>query len=258
MKLFYREIEGQGPNIIILHGLFGSSDNWLPQAKMLAGHYRVFLPDLRNHGQSPHADEFNYQLMAEDIREFIRQHRISAPVVIGHSMGGKAAMTLATHYPEIPSRLIIVDIAPKAYAAQHDSILEGLLSISVEELKSRIEADEALATYVSEPAVRQFLLKNLQRNAEGGFTWKMNLEAISRHYPSVGDAVEKHKPFNGPALFIRGARSRYIRDNDMEGIQALFPKARLLTLDTGHWVQSEKPGELVDAVKSFLQENETA
>lgn len=256
MKLFYREIGGQGPNIIILHGLFGSSDNWLPQAKMLSDQYRVYLPDLRNHGQSPHTEEFNYRLMAEDVREFIQHHQISAPVLIGHSMGGKAVMTLATHYPEIPSRLIIVDIAPKAYTAQHDSILEGLLSIPVGKVKTRVEAEEALARYVDQPAVRQFLLKNLQRKAEGGFSWKMNLEAISRHYPSVGEAVEKEKSFGKPVLFIKGASSSYIGDNDMEGIHNLFPGSRLLTLDTGHWVQSEKPKELVGAVQSFLQEDE--
>ena len=258
MKLFYREIEGQGPNIIILHGLFGSSDNWLPQARMMGGQFHVFLPDLRNHGQSPHTDEFNYKLMAEDVNEFIQQHQISDPVLIGHSMGGKAVMTLATHYPEIPSSLIVVDIAPKRYTPQHDRILEGLLSIPVAQLKSRAEADEALAEYVSESAVRQFLLKNLQRNPEGGFGWKMNLEAISRHISSVGDAVEKDKPFHGPVLFVRGARSNYVTDNDIEGIKTLFPMARLLTMDTGHWVQSEKPAELVDVVTAFLRENENA
>src|SRR5690606_19746564 len=114
MKLFYRELGGQGPNIIILHGLFGSSDNWLPQAKMLADRFHIYLPDLRNHGQSPHTDEFNYSLMAQDIKEFIQQHQISAPVVIGHSMGGKTAMALATHFPDVPARLVVVDIAPKA------------------------------------------------------------------------------------------------------------------------------------------------
>src|SRR5690606_4141007 len=254
MKLFYREFGGKGPNIIIFHGLFGSSDNWLPQAKMLSSHYHVYLPDLRNHGQSPHAEEFTYKLMAEDIREFIQEHQISDPVLIGHSMGGKAVMTLATHYPEIPSRLIIVDIGPKEYGKQHDNILKGLLSIRVAEVKSRAEADEALAQYVDQAAVRQFLLKNLLRKPEGGFGWKMILEVISRHMSSVGDAVEKEKSFKRPVLFIRGARSSYIGDNDMMGIHALFPKARLLTLDTGHWVQAEKPEELVDAVVEFMQE----
>lgn len=253
MKLFYREIGSQGPNVIILHGLFGSSDNWLPQAKMLSEQYRVYLPDLRNHGQSPHTDEFDYRVMAEDLKKFIDDHKIEAPAIIGHSMGGKAAMTLATHYPDIPGGLVIVDITPKAYGQQHDSILEGLLSLSVEKVKTRMEADEALARHVDQPAVRQFLLKNLQREPAGGFSWKMNLDAIARHFESVGAAIEKERVFDKPVLFIRGAKSNYVQDADLKDIQVIFPSARLLTLDTGHWVQAEKPRELVDAVINFLE-----
>lgn len=255
MKLFYREIGGQGPNIIILHGLFGSSDNWSPQGKMLSDRYRVYLPDLRNHGQSPHSEEFDYRAMAGDIRQLIDDHKISAPVLVGHSMGGKAAMTLATLYPDVPSALVVVDIAPRKYGQQHAKILEGLQAISIDKLQNRAEADEALAHYVGDPAERQFLLKNLQRKPGGGFAWKMNLEAISQNISSVGEAVEKNHPFNGPALFIRGARSTYVQDDDMKYINELFPKARLLTLDTGHWVQAEKPAEVVEAIDNFLKED---
>lgn len=258
MKLFYRELGDQGPNIVILHGLFGSSDNWLPQAKMLSGKYRVYLPDLRNHGQSPHDDEFNYRAMAEDVKEFIRQNSIQAPVVIGHSMGGKAAMALATHYPDVPAQLVIVDITPRAYGPQHDHILKGLLSISIGKVKTRAEADEVLAAHVDEPAVRQFLLKNLQREPTGGFSWKMNLDAIARNIEAVGAAIEKEHAYDNPVLFIRGAKSNYVQDTDMNDIRRLFPSARLLTLDTGHWVQSEKPRELVDAVITFLGGDDNA
>lgn len=252
MKLFYREEGGDGPNLVILHGLFGSSDNWLPQARMLADDTHVYLVDLRNHGQSPHSDEFNYDVMADDIGEFIEAHGISSPVLLGHSMGGKTAMTLALKNPDLPAGIVVIDIAPRSYPDQHDRIVEGLNALSLADLKSRQDADEALSPYVPEPAVRQFLLKNLKRESSGGFSWKMNLDAISRNISEVSKAAVNGSSFPGPALFVRGARSPYVTDGDLEGIRKLFPEARLETLDTGHWVQAERPRELVEMVRSFL------
>jgi pimeloyl-ACP methyl ester carboxylesterase len=252
MKLFYREEGGDGPNLIILHGLFGSSDNWLPQARMLADVSHVYLVDLRNHGQSPHSNEFNYDVMADDVAEFIEAQGISSPLLLGHSMGGKTAMTLALRNPDLPSGIIVVDVAPRQYPNQHDKIVEGLLAMPLSELKSRQDADEALSPYEPEPAVRQFLLKNLKRESSGGFSWKMNLDVISRNISEVARAVGNGSTFPGPALFLRGARSPYIADGDLKGIRRLFPAAKLETFDTGHWIQAEKPRELVDRVKSFL------
>ena len=257
MKLFYREIGTGGENMIILHGLFGSPDNWLTQAKMFAKHFHVYLPDLRNHGQSPHSEEFSYTLLADDMEAFIRRKGISQPVVIGHSMGGKTAMTVATRYPDSVHRLIVVDIAPKAYPEQHDRILEGLLALPVGQLGSRNEAEEKLAEYVPEGPVRQFLLKNLKREKNGGFGWKMNLEGLAANISAIGDAVEKGIRFEKPTLFIRGRKSNYIKDSDMDSIRKVFPNATLVTMDTGHWVQAEKPGELVEVVLDFLGRAET-
>lgn len=253
MKLFYRDEGSAGPNIVILHGLFGSSDNWLPQAKMLADQCHVYLVDLRNHGQSPHSNTFNYDVMADDVRELIEAEGISSPVMLGHSMGGKTAMALALRNPEIPSGLVVVDVSPRGYPDQHDSIVEGLLAMPVADLKSRQDADEALSSYVPQPAVRQFLLKNLQRESSGGFSWKMNLDVISRNISEVSVAVGNGSSFPGPTLFIRGAKSSYIPDKDWDDIRRLFPAAKLETLDTGHWVQAEKPQELVDLVRSFVE-----
>lgn len=252
MKLFYRELGGKGQPIIILHGLFGSSDNWLTQAKLLADQYRVYLLDQRNHGQSPHSDTFNYDVLADDLHEFLVTNSISDPILLGHSMGGKTAMKFATAHPELISKLIVVDIAPKSYPVKHDTIIDGLMSIPISTIKSRNEADSLLAPYVSEVDVRQFLLKNLHRKTEGGFTWKINLPALDKNIEAIGDGIIGEVKFEKPTLFIRGKRSDYVVDADMDTITKFFPKATLITLDTGHWVQAEKPKEFVDEVINFL------
>jgi esterase len=252
MKLFYREFGEGGQPLIILHGLFGSSDNWMTQAKLLSAHYRVYVPDQRNHGQSPHSDEFDYNLLADDLHEFIVTNAINAPIVLGHSMGGKAAMYFALQHPELLSKLIVADMAPRPYPVHHDSILEGLVSLPINTIASRNEADERLSAYVPEPDVRQFLLKNLQRKPEGGFVWKLNLESLDRNIEKIGADVDESKKFEKPTLFIHGSRSNYVRQEDIPRIKTIFPKSQVATLDTGHWIQAEKPREFVEAVMNFL------
>ena len=251
MKLFSRVL-GQGEPMIVLHGLFGSSDNWLTQAKLLANHFKVFSLDLRNHGQSPHSDEFDYPSMAKDLEEFIDTNGLHEPVIIGHSMGGKAAMNFAVAHPGKLSKLIVVDIAPKAYNLEHYTIAEGLKAIPLDTVFSRNEADEILAQHVPEPDVRQFLLKNLQRKSEGGFTWKINLPVITNKLTNIGVDLQFPGSFNKPTLFIRGSKSNYIRDSDWDRITEVFPAAELKSMDTGHWVQAEKPQEFADLVMQWL------
>lgn len=253
MKLFYRELGGKGQPIIILHGFLGSSDNWLTQGKMLADQFHIYLIDLRNHGQSPHSDDFDYSTMADDIHEFLITHAVENPILIGHSMGGKVAMQFATTYPELISKLIIVDIAPKKYPVQHDRILEGLKAIPIETIQSRNEAEESLSTYVSEKDVRQFVLKNLHRSPEGKFSWKMNLPVLANNVNAVGMDAMGDKKFDKPVLFVRGRRSEYVQDSDMNIIQKNFPEASLITLEAGHWVQAEKPEEFVNEVVRFIE-----
>lgn len=253
MKLFCRELGGKGQPIIILHGFLGSSDNWLTQGKMLADSFHVYMVDLRNHGQSPHSDDFSYADMADDLHEFFVTNSIENPVVIGHSMGGKVAMRFATTHPQLISKLIIVDIAPKAYPVQHDHILEGLKSIPVDKIQSRNEAEESLSKYVSQKDVRQFLLKNLNREPEGGFSWKMNLPVLDKNIETIGEGILGDGKFEKPVLFVRGKKSNYIGDEDMDLIKKSFPEAILVTLDTGHWVQAEKPHEFVDEVVRFIE-----
>lgn len=251
MKLFFREY-GAGQPIIILHGLFGSSDNWLTQAKILSTQYKVYTVDQRNHGQSPHDDAFDYKAMVDDLLEFISDHQLKDPIILGHSMGGKAAMNFALAHPDKLSKLIVVDISPRAYDLEHYTIIEGLKAIPISTLASRNEADEILAGYVSEPDVRQFLLKNLQRKAEGGFSWKINLPVIDEKLSNIGLDLQFSGVFDKPSLFIRGSKSRYVPDEDRTRIKEVFPKSSLVSMDTGHWVQAEKPQEFVDVVIRWL------
>ena len=251
MKLFSREY-GEGQPFIILHGLFGSSDNWLTQAKILSVHYKVYTVDLRNHGQSPHDDGFDYNVMVNDLVEFLDDHQLQNPIILGHSMGGKVAMNFALLHPEKLEKLIVVDIAPRAYKLEHYVIVDGLKAIPIDTLSSRNQADEILSTFVPEPDVRQFLLKNLQRKAEGGFIWKINLPVIAEKLGNIGVDLKFTGTFEKPTLFIRGAKSKYIRDEDRARIKEIYPKSSFVTMDTGHWVQAEKPKEFVEVVMKWL------
>ncbi|HYG20077.1 MAG TPA: alpha/beta fold hydrolase [Ohtaekwangia sp.] len=256
MKLFFREYKPAGETgkqpIVILHGLFGSSDNWLTQAKILSETFRVLTVDLPNHGQSPHSDSFDYPSMVEALKIFFEDHQLGNATLIGHSMGGKVAMNFALVHPEKIGRLVIVDIAPRTYDLEHYTIAEGLKAIPVASVSSRNAADELLSAYVPEPDVRQFLLKNLQRKSEGGFSWKINLPVISEKLENIGKDLSFTGKFEKPTLFIRGKRSAYIKDEDWERITSIFPGAVLETMETGHWVQAEKPQEFVALVSNWI------
>lgn len=251
MELFYREL-GEGRPIVMLHGIFGSSDNWLTPSRLLSDGFRTFAVDLRNHGRSPHDRVFDFPAMVNDVEGFIDAHNLVDPVVIGHSMGGKVAMNFALAHPEKLQKLIVVDIAPKPYNMENYVVLNGLNAVPITEVKSRQEADEALAAYVDEADTRQFLLKNLQRKADGGFEWKLNLPAITENILKMGLPLQYEGTFDKPALFIRGARSNYIRDHDFERIRKIFPAAEFETLDAGHWVPAEKPQEFAELVRKFV------
>lgn len=250
MKLFFRE-SGQGQPLVILHGLFGSSDNWFSHAKTFAPYFKVYLVDQRNHGQSPHSDEFDYKALTIDLEEFIQEHNIENPIILGHSMGGKTAMNYAVKNPDKVNKLIVVDIVPKYYPVHHDQILDGLESIDLKAIQSRQEADQALSKYVPEPDVRQFLLKNLSRN-ENGFEWKINIPGIDRNIEAIGQGMQYEGKYEGPSLFIKGAKSNYYKSGDEEAIKKIFPKADIQTIDTGHWVQAENPQEFAKLVLTFL------
>jgi pimeloyl-ACP methyl ester carboxylesterase len=251
MELNFKSF-GQGDPVIILHGLFGNLDNWQTFARQLAEHFMVYIIDLRNHGRSPHLDEMNYRAAAEDLMTFLESQWIYEAHIIGHSMGGKTAMQFAFDHPDLLKRLVVVDIAPKAYPGGHEQIFQAMLGLKPETLESRSEAEEKLAETITDPAIRLFLLKNLSRNKNGGYDWKMNLPVLYRDYKHILSAIEG-EAFEGPSLFVRGERSDYIQDADWPLIRELFPKAQLTTVPgAGHWVHAEAPKALLEEVKRFL------
>ncbi len=254
MNLYYRELGEGNPPIVILHGVFGSCDNWLTVSKGLAETNKVYLLDARNHGQSPHSEEFNYEVMAQDLYEFIQQKNLANPIVVGHSMGGKTIMKFAAAYPDAFSKMIVVDISPRYYTPHHQSVLAGLSAIPLEQLQSRQEADDILKTFEPELGVRQFLLKNLYRNEQNGFSWRMNFKVIKEKIENIGEALQPEAKISKPALFVRGANSKYIQEKDLELIHTLFSDVRIATIEgAGHWVQAEKPAAFLEAVKEFLK-----
>jgi pimeloyl-ACP methyl ester carboxylesterase len=254
MELFYKELGEGEQSIIILHGLFGSSDNWQNIGKVFSERYKVYLLDLRNHGRSPHSDTFTYEAMHEDVQEFIEQHQIKQPIVMGHSMGGKVAMHVALSYPHSISKLVVVDICPKYYPVHHDRILEGLSSIDLSKISSRQEADEQLSKFERSYTVRAFLLKNLYRNEEGKFAWRLNLAVIHSQIENVGEAISTDQVFERPVLFINGAKSDYINQEDTDLIHTFFPGAVVETIvDAGHWVHAEKPDEFIAVTNNFIE-----
>jgi esterase len=251
MELYAREF-GQGSPVVILHGLFGFSDNWQTVAKQLSEHHLVITPDLRNHGRSPHVPTHNYPEMAEDLRAFLEAHWIFHTAIVGHSMGGKVAMQLAMHHPDMVTKLVVVDMEPGQSDDNQSSIFKALLDMQISDMKERKEAEAFLLDRVPDLGTRQFLLKNITRNDDGGFEWKMNLPVLWENFDNILAPVDG-EPFDKPALFIRGSRSNYIRDHEWPGVLRLFPQAQLITIpDAGHWVHADQPAALIEALRAFL------
>ena len=253
MKLHYRKY-GEGQPMLILHGLFGSSDNWQTLGKNLAQDFEVYLVDQRNHGRSPRSEEFNYDLMAEDLHELITDLGLSNVILVGHSMGGKTIMQFSQNHPELIKKMIVVDMGPKKYASHHDSIIEGLKAIDLDVVKSRKEAENILTQHVPQVGVRQFLLKNLYWEVPGDqLAWRINIPVLSRELNHIIDAFH-HNIDKTETLFIRGELSNYILESDYNTIKGLYPNSTIETIyGAGHWVHAEKPKEFYEAVINFAK-----
>jgi len=252
--ILYSNIIGEGKPFIILHGFLGMGDNWKTLAKQFSEeNFEVHLVDQRNHGRSFHSNEFDYELMAEDLKTYCKTNNLEDIILLGHSMGGKTAMLFAAKYPELVSKLIVADISPRYYPIHHDAILEGLSSLDFSEIKTRGEADKALSNYVHEVGTRMFLLKNLYWVEKGQLGLRINLDSLKENVFEVGEALPIHAIFEKDTLFLRGDRSEYIAEADEALIHRHFPNSRIITIsNAGHWLHAENPKEFYDAVMNFL------
>ena len=254
MKLFFKKT-GEGRPLIILHGLFGLSDNWATLAKGFSENdFSVYTVDLRNHGRSPHEDSFNYDLMSEDLLALLNEENIEKADFIGHSMGGKVLMFFSKKYFSRINSMIVVDIAPRFYPQHHQLIVFALQSIDTNSLTNRKEAEEILRTALHDEAMIHFLLKNLYWKDKDKLDWRFYLKGIVKNMEEVGQAFHSDQPIQVPALFIRGGNSCYINDSDENEIIKIYPLARIQTIaGAGHWVHAEQPQEFLQVCLEFLK-----
>jgi esterase len=251
MTLHHR-IFGEGDPLIILHGLFGSSDNWNTLARRFAEHRQVILVDQRNHGRSFHAEEMDYSMMAIDLVALMDELGLEKADLLGHSMGGKTVLAMAMEYPDYISRLIVADIGPKQYESHHDSIFAAFHSVPLGELKSRTEAIGFMREFVQEEGVLQFLAKNLYWIEKGKLAWRMNLPVIEENIDKILASIGENE-YEGETLFIRGGKSGYIQDEDLFDLHLQFPNCRVETMDeAGHWLHAEDPETFYSIVTDFL------
>lgn len=247
------KVVGQGEPIVLVHGLFGSLENLGMIARGLSANYEVHSVDVRNHGRSPHSDVHTYDAIVDDLIAYLDSAGLANAHFLGHSMGGKAVMHLALNFPQRVNKMIIADIAPVQYQPHHNEIFEGLLSLPLDTLSSRAEADRLLAGYVNEVPVRQFLLKNLVKNGSSGFCWRMNLKSLCKNYHHIMAGQSSSGSYGGEVLFVVGGRSDYVQHKHREHVLNLFPKTSMKIIpETGHWLHAEKPELFVKICERFL------
>ncbi len=253
-KILHSKIEGKGRPLLILHGFLGMLDNW----KTLGGRYaesgfEVHLIDQRNHGQSFWSDDFNYDVLSDDLLRYMEHHNFDKAIILGHSMGGKTAMQFACHHSERTEKLLVADIGPKYYPPHHQPIIDGLNSLGPEAFSSRSNADAELKKKISDFGIRQFLLKNLYWIEKGKLAFRFNLEILSEKMNEVGENITASDSYDGPTLFLRGDRSEYIVHGDLSGFKQHFPQAEMVTIDdAGHWLHAENPEQFFEKSMTFL------
>lgn len=253
--MLYSKIEGSGKPLLIIHGFLGMSDNWKTLAtQFVADGFQVHLLDLRNHGRSFHSDEFSYEIMVQDIVEYCQINSLESADVIGHSMGGKTAMLLATSYPNLVNKLLVADIGPKFYAPHHQDILAGLNAVDFSVKPSRNEVEEIMKGYIPDFGTRQFLMKSLYWQEPGQLGFRFNLEVFNKKIDEIGKALASDLIFEKPTLFIRGGSSNYILDSDFDEIKKHFPASTVATIpNVGHWLHAENPTMFYELASGFLK-----
>ncbi len=251
-KLNYKDY-GSGEPVIILHGFLGMLDNWHSFAKKLSESYRVITIDQRNHGKSFHSDDFDYNIMSEDLYRLIEELDLNNVKLIGHSMGGKTVMQFLSQYSSQVDKAVIVDIAPKQYYGGHEAILEALSSMDLSAINKRSDAQDILMEKLGNLGVVHFLLKNLTRNPDQSFGWKANIKVLHQKYYEVSSEIKFDMPCDVPTLFVKGSKSNYITDDDRSDIETAFSHSKIIEIEgAGHWVHAEKPVELLEVVGSFF------
>ncbi len=254
MKILHATIKGEGFPLLILHGYFGMSDNWKTLGNKFSESYQTHLIDQRNHGRSFHEDEFNYEVLVEDLYNYIQEHQLKKVNIIGHSMGGKTAMLFAVTYPELVDKLIVVDIAPRNYEPHHNAILAALNSVDFSVENTRTLVDKKLSVLIPDAGVRQFLLKNVYWKEKGQLAFRFNLESLTENNPNVGEALPSFTFFEGDTLFLKGDKSDYITQNEYPIIEAHFSNAKIVEIQkAGHWLHAENPKQFYDEVINFLK-----
>ena len=253
-ELLHSNILGEGQPLLILHGFLGMSDNWKTLGTQYSENgFEVHLIDQRNHGKSFHSNEFNYDVLSDDVVRYMEHHNITSAYVLGHSMGGKTAMQLATSHPDRVKKLIVADIAPKFYPPHHDFIFNGLSHLDFDNIADRREADDELSKHIKEKGIRQFLLKNLYWVEKDRLGFRFNFEVLKDRMEEIGENISGSAVYDGPALFLRGDRSEYIQPKDFAEIKRHFPKATIETIDkAGHWLHAENPRQFYEKSFTFL------
>ena len=251
--MLYSKIEGSGQPLLILHGFLGMSDNWKTLATQFASQFEVHTLDLRNHGRSLQSEEFNYEIMVQDVFDYCQVHNLANIYIIGHSMGGKVAMLLAARHPELVSKLIVADIGPKFYPQHHQDILAGLNAVDFSIKPSRADVEEIMKKFIPDFGTRQFLMKSLFWQEPGQLAFRFNLAVFNHKIDEIGVPLPEDLVYNKPTLFIRGGKSKYILDSDLENIKKHFLNATIETIpNAGHWLHAEYPAEFYQIVTSFL------
>ena len=252
-QILHSTIKGEGKPLLILHGYFGMSDNWKTIGNQFAENYQVHLIDQRNHGRSFHEDEFNYEVLVEDLHAYIQHYQLEEVNIIGHSMGGKTAMLFAVTYPDLVDKLIVVDISPRMYQPHHNAILAGLNSIDFSVENTRTLVDKKLSALIPDFGVRQFLLKNVYWKEKGKLAFRFNLESLTDNNPEVGEALPSFTVFEKDTLFLKGSKSDYITQDEEPIIEAHFPNSKIVEIkNAGHWLHAENPKDFYAEVSEFL------
>lgn len=253
--MLYSKIEGSGKPFVIMHGFLGMSDNWKTLGTQFAeSGFEVHMLDLRNHGRSIQSAEFNYQLMVNDVVEYCQENKLTNIDLLGHSMGGKVAMFVATQFPELVEKLIVADIGVKYYKPHHDQILAGLSAVDFSKKPSRSDVEEILKPYIADFGTRQFLMKSLYWKEPGQLDFRFNLEAFVANKEVIGDALPAEARFDKPTLCLKGANSNYILDSDTTQIKHHFPKATIeIIANAGHWLHAENPKDFYEQTMRFLK-----